>query len=330
MRTLVTGATGLVGNNVVRALLDRGQTVRVLARAGCDPRPFAGLDVEIIRGDVRDVDSVRVACRGVTHVVHAAARVHLGWTGMAEQQAINVQGTRNVAAAAREAGARLVHVSSVDALGLGTRQQPADEEHCQRKNVPCPYVVTKTAAEQVLLEEVARGLDAVIVNPVYVLGPWDWKPSSGRMLLEVARGRALLAPGGGNDFCDARNVAQGVLAALERGQKGRRYVLGGEALSYLEAWSLFAEITGGRAPWGRVGPLALYTAGALGSLWGRITGREPDVNLASVRMSSLEHHYCCKRAQEELGYQPGTAREAATAAWQWFLERGYAVSRAKT
>lgn len=324
MLTLVTGATGLVGNNVVRALLDRGRQVRVLARAGCDPRPFAGLDLDIVRGDVCDAASVRRACQGVRQVVHSAARVHLGSSGLAESRAVNVEGARNVAMAARQAGARMVHVSSVDALGLGTRQRPADEEQCVRENVQCPYVVTKTEAERAVLGEVAKGLDAVIVNPVYVLGPWDWKPSSGRMLLQVAQGRALLAPRGGNDFCDARNVAAGVMAALEKGRTGRRYILGGEPLSYFEAWRLFAEIAGARTPWGTVGPIALYSAGAAGSFWGKLTRREPDVNLTSVRMSALEHHYCCKRACEELGYQPGTAREAATAAWAWFCEQGYA------
>lgn len=324
MTTLVTGATGLVGNNVVRALLAQGHHVRVLARATSDSRPFAGLDVEIASGDVCDADAVQRAAAGVTRVVHAAARVHLGWTGLADQQAVNVEGTRNVARAARHAGARMVHVSSVDALGIGTRQQPADEERYLEENVPCPYVVTKRAAEQAVLGEVEAGLDAVIVNPVYVLGPWDWKPSSGRMLLQVAAGRAWLAPPGGNDFCDARHVAEGILASMERGQTGRRYILGGEPHSYLEAWRIFAEITGGRPPRGVVGPIALKVAGGMGNVWGRITGREPDVNSASVAMSTLEHHFNCARAQSELDYRPGSVREAATAAWQWFQEHGYA------
>lgn len=324
MITLVTGATGLVGNNVVRALLERGNRVRVLARGGSDPRPLEGLDVEVAHGDVCDAGSVRAALQGAEHVIHAAARVHLGWTGLVEQQATNVEGTRNVAQAARVAGARMVHVSSVDALGIGTRQHPADEERAIAANVPCPYVLTKRAAEEAVLREVGQGLDAVIVNPVYVLGPWDWKPSSGRMLLQVARGRAVFAPPGGNDFCDARHVAAGVLAALERGTTGRRYILGGEPLSYLEAWRLFAEITGGRPPRGRVGPIALRVAGGMGNLWGRLTGREPDVNSASVAMSALEHHFDCSRAQSELGYQAGSVREAATAAWRWFQEFGYA------
>ncbi|MBX9791907.1 MAG: NAD-dependent epimerase/dehydratase family protein [Pirellulales bacterium] len=324
MHTLVTGGTGLVGNNCVRLLLERGHQVRVLARVSSDARPFAGLDVEIAPGDVRDASSLQAATQDIDWVVHAAAVVQLGWTGLDLQQAINVEGTRNVARAARAAGARMVHVSSVDALGIGTRTQPANEESPVGGHVEVPYVVTKRAAEQALLEEVAQGLDAVIVNPVYVLGPWDWKPSSGRMILAVAKGQSWIAPPGGNDFCDVRNVARAVLTALERGQTGRRYILGGPAMSYFEAWTLFAEVTGGRRPILTARPRWLRAAGLLGSAWGRISGREPDVNSASTAMSALEHHYRCDRAVAELDYNPGDVREAATAAWQWFRQHGYA------
>jgi dihydroflavonol-4-reductase len=328
MITLVTGATGLVGNNVVRMLLDRGQAVRVLGRQGGDGRPLAGLDVERCAGDICDAESVRRACRGASRVIHAAARVHIGWSGLAEQQAVNVEGTRNVALAAREAAARLVHVSTVDTLGCGSRQDPADEETPGGQSIACPYVVTKRRAEQVVLELVDQGLDAVVVNPAFVLGPWDWKPSSGRMLLAVARGRGLAAPPGGNDFCDVRAVASGILKAAERGVAGRRYILGGEALSYFEAFSLFAEITGRRPPIRVMRVPVLRTLGALGSFWGRLTGREPDLNRAAAAMALVEHHYSAARAAAELGYEVRSAREAATAAWEWFLDHGYATAKA--
>ena len=220
MLYLVTGATGLVGNNVARLLLARGDRVRVLTRATSDPRPLADLDVEIAQGDVRDADSVERAVRGVDRVVHAAAYVHIGWTQLDLSRAINVAGTANVAASARRAGARLVHVSSVDAMGLLPGGQPSDEETPVAGGVLCPYVVTKREAEQAVLAEVAQGLDATIVNPAYMIGPWDWKPSSGRMLLEVARNRGLVAPLGTNNFCDVRDVAQGI---LDRGRSRRRW-----------------------------------------------------------------------------------------------------------
>lgn len=323
MRTLVTGATGLVGNNVVRLLLERGHAVRVLRRKDCDPRPLAGLDVESALGDVRDLESLRAACQGVARVVHAAARVHIGWSGLKLQQAVNVEGSGNVALAAREAGARMVHVSSVDALGFGTRDAPADEETPPNGHVHCPYVVTKRAAEQCVLEQVRQGLDAVIVNPAYMLGPWDWKPSSGRMLLAVARGRGLFAPPGGNDFCDVRDVASGTLAAAERGLVGRRYILSGESLSYLEAWRVFAEVTGGRPPIRRLRRVVVRAIGMAGDVWGRLSGSEPDVNSAAAAISTQAHHFSSQRARAELGYLPRGAREAAAAAWEWFKQHGY-------
>src|SRR5262249_19176374 len=150
-------------------------------------------------------------------------RVHIGWTGLDLAKTVNVEGTRNICAAALAAGARGTHVSSIDALANGTWEQPATEETPLGDGmVECPYVVTKRGAEQVVLEHVAAGLEATIVNPAFMIGPWDWTPSSGRMLLHVSKGLGLFAPAGRNVFCDVRDVAQGILTAMDRGQIGRR------------------------------------------------------------------------------------------------------------
>ena len=326
MLYLVTGATGLVGNNVVRLLVERGQAVRVLARNPTD-KSLAGLPLDTVAGDVCDPDAVGRAVEGADRIIHAAARVHLGWTGLELQHSVNVEGTRNVANAAMKAGVRMIHVSSVDALGLGSRSQPADEECPPEGSVLCPYVVTKRAAERTLTQLVADGLDAVIVNPVYMFGPWDWKPSSGRMILEVARGWALLAPPGGNDFADVRDVAAGILAAAERGQRGRRYILGGEPLSYLEAWRMIADVVGVRGPRRRMLRPGLFIAGRFGDLWAKVRGVEGDINSAAIAMSRLEHHYSYARAAAELEYRPRPARGAIEAAWEWFVDHGYAERR---
>jgi dihydroflavonol-4-reductase len=329
MPTLVTGSTGLLGNNVVRLLLERGESVRVLVRDNSDPRPLEGLKVEIARGDIREPDRVRDAVRGCNAVIHAAGYIHIGWSKLRTSREINVEGTRHVAEAARQAGVKMVHVSTVDTLGLGTREQPADEQTHSPGNVPCSYVVSKREAEQVIMTKVQQGLDAVIVNPGFMLGPWDWKPSSGRMLLEVAQRFTPVAPVGGCTLCDVRDVATGMLSALTHGTTGQQYILGGHCMSYLDLWRLFAEVAGSGKPWFRAGPLLRVFAGASGDLWTRITGREGDLNSAAIGMSSQFHYHRSDHAAAELGYRCSPAREAVESAWQWFCQYGYVNPRGK-
>jgi dihydroflavonol-4-reductase len=312
-----------LGNNIVRALLARGDEVRVLIRGGSDSRPLAGLNLELIQGDVRDEESVRRACQGVDLVIHSAARVHIGRRDLAEQREVNVAGTRRVAQASLDAGARLVHISTVDTLGAGKRDQPADENSPLAGKPYCTYVVTKREAEQEVLSRVKQGLGAIIVNPSYMLGPWDWKPSSGRMLLEVARRAPLIAPIGGSSIADVRDVAQGVLVAADRGIAGRRYILAGENLTYFDQWKLFAQIGGARPPRIRMGPVIRRIGGLYGDWSAALTGRETDINSASIAMSSHFGFYSSARAEAELGYRHRPANEAAQAAWEWFQEQAY-------
>jgi dihydroflavonol-4-reductase len=323
MVTLVTGATGLVGNNVVRALIEDGRPVRVLARDTAESRPLAGLEVEVRRGDVRDRDAVVRAMRGAGAVVHAAAHVHIGWQGIDIARAINVEGTRNIAQAARAEGARLIHVSSIDALGVGQRKQPVDEDTPVSGGVLCPYVVTKREAEAVVIDCIEQGLHASIVNPGYVIGPYDWKPSSGRMLLHVAKGWGLFTPSGANSYCDVRDVVRGILKALDCGQSGRRYILAGQVLSYYQAWRVFAEVSGGTPPLIPVGKLVRISAGRVGDLVCAVTGREPDVNSAATAISAQWRNFSSARAQRELGYRPRPLKAAAADAWTWFRQNGY-------
>lgn len=323
---LVTGATGLVGNNVVRQLLARDLGVRALVRqtSPVGDTALAGLAVERVAGGLSDEAALERSMDGVSCVVHSAAFVHCGWRHGDEMREINVEGTRRIARAARRAGARLVHVSSVDAIGLRPDGGPADEETPPGVMPECPYVVTKREAEQAVLAEVDRGLDAVIVNPVYMIGPWDWKPSSGRMLLEVGGGWGSFAPPGANDFVDVRDVARGILLAAEHGRVGRRYILGGHRLSYLEAWRVFARVAGRAEPLATAPPAAVRVAGWFGDLAGAFSRREPAVNSAAARSSLLPHNFSSARAEQELGYTFRSFEAAAKDAWNWFLDHGYA------
>jgi len=284
--------------------------------------------VERFTGELDDERSLQRAADGTAAVIHAAALVHVGWWQLDVMRKINVEGTRRVAWAARRAGSRLVHVSSVDAIGLRPDGRPADEDTPPGGITPCPYVVTKREAEEIVLAEAAGGLDAVIVNPVFMIGPWDWKPSSGRMLLEVAAGRGLFAPPGSNDFVDVRDVAAGILAAMTHGRRGRRYILGGHGLSYLEAWRIFAAATSRRPPLGVTPRALLVAAGGIGDLMAHLRRREGPINSAATSLAQLSHNFDCRRAEQELGYTFRPLEDAARDAWNWFLDRGYARRRA--
>jgi dihydroflavonol-4-reductase len=285
--------------------------------------------VDRVVGDVTDEGAVRRAVAGVRTVIHSAAMVHVGWRRLDEMRRVNVGGTRIVAEAARAEGARLVQVSSVNALGLTGDGSPADEETPFGNTIECPYVVTKREAEQAVLDGVDRGLDAVIVNPVFMLGPWDWKPSSGRMLLEVAQGKGLLAPPGSQHFGDVRDVAAAIIAAISRGVRGRRYILGGHHLSFVDAWTLFAKATGRRPPRGAAPPPLVRFAGRVGDVIGACVGREGPLNSAAASMSLLRQHFTSERARAELGYRLRPLEETVAESWRWFIDHGYARPRPK-
>jgi dihydroflavonol-4-reductase len=156
-----------------------------------------------------------------------------------------------------------------------------------------------------------------------MLGPWDWKPSSGEMLLSVARGVSWAAPRGYFSIADVRDVCSAILTAFERGQRGRRYILAGETLSYLEAWRLFAEVTGGRWPLFRIGPLCSLLGGWIGDGLGLITGEEPNVNSGAIKIANKPRNYSSARAETELGYRKRPVRETVEDTWRWFQEYGY-------
>jgi dihydroflavonol-4-reductase len=310
----------------VRVLVRPGQIqdTNGPARQGVGGGAFTALPVETVAAALHDEDALQRAVDGVQFVVHSAGMVHVGWRHLAEMRHVNVEGTRVVARAARRAGARLIHVSSVDALGLRGDGEPADEETPAGGMLECPYVVTKREAEAAVLAEVEQGLDAVIVNPVYMIGPWDWKPSSGRMLLEVGSGKGLFAPPGANDFVDVRDVAAGIHAAMLRGRTGRRYILGGHPLSYLEAWRIFARIAGRMQPLGVAPRPVVRLAGWFGDLASLFARRELPVNSAAVTMSMLSHNFSSTRAAAELGYSFRPFETTVADAWAWFVDHGYA------
>lgn len=324
MTILVTGATGLVGNNVVRLLCAQNAKVRALVRSDSDVRSLNDLEVDIAEGDVRDAAAMMRACRDVEAVIHAAAIVRIGWHDLDEMRATNVGGTRNVARAALEAGARMVQVSTVNTMGVGKSHEELCDETSPRENtIQSNYVITKREAEQAVLELVDEGLNAVIVNPGFMLGPWDWTPSSGVMLINVARAQPLFSPAGGVVTCDVRDVAAAILTALKQGEVGESYILGGHNVSYLDLWQLFCKVAKRRGPKFRMSRLMSGSIGMAGDLVGKIRGKEGPINSAALRMSRQSHFYSSARAEATLELKNRPLEESVTDAWNWFREYGF-------
>lgn len=317
-RWAVTGATGLVGNNLVRELLARGAQVRVLAR-NCPRKELSGLDVEQVEGDLTDVEALRRTFAGAECVVHAAAVVDVRYGGRESMERVNVGGTQAVLNAL-PAGARLVHVSTVDAIGLGTKSQPADENTAPKpEEEGVPYVDTKRAADRLVL---ASEADAVIVYPTYMLGPWDWKPSSGRMILEIASGKGVLAPSGGNNFVHIHDVIDALITASGK-SRGGRWILGNENLDYRTVWTLMGNTTGARPPVAELPAWLGHSAATALGLARRIGLPEGEVNEATTRMSFLPHYFNPAKARAELGMKQTPVDQAIREAWVWFVAHGY-------
>jgi len=322
MLVAVTGATGHIGANLTRALASAGHQVRALVHQ--DRRGIAGLAVEEARVDVRDAAAVRAALAGAEVVFHLAARISLWGELGGEVEEVNVGGTANVLGACAEVGVRrLVHFSSIHAFRQDPQDEPLDETRPLVDGTAPPYDRAKAAGERLVLEAVARGLDAVIVNPTGVIGPHDYHPSAlGQVLLMLQGGRMPALVAGGFDFVDARDVVSGALAAAERGRRGERYLLPGHYTTVRELGALVGEVSGRRPP-AFVAPMWLARLGAPFVLAAsRVTGRQPVYTPASLYVLRTGNRCIVgAKAGRELGYRPRPLRDTIADTLSWFADR---------
>lgn len=322
MKVVVTGATGHVGANLVRKLLERGDQVRVLVRQ--DTRAIDGLDVERVAGDVLDPASLERAFEGAERVYHLAAYITLlpDWPRLT---ATNVQGPTNVVAACKRTGVRrLVHVSSIEALLHRDCRRPVTESSPPPVDIlESAYGKSKALGMRVVREAAKDGLDAVIAYPTAVIGPWDYKPSHfGQMFLDFAAGRLPSLVGGGFDLVDVRDLVDGLLAVADEGKRGEAYLLSGEFVSVDQIAAALQDFTGARRPrlntplW-LAGFAALFTPP-----YYKLTGVKPRFTSMSIKMLAGDYRVSSEKAQRELGYAPRPAREGIRAAVEWFREQG--------
>ena len=291
MKTLITGATGFVGSAVARLLLARGETVRALTRPESDATNVAGIDVEVVHGDLRDKDSLREACVGCDTLYHLAADYRLWVRDPNDIYQSNVTGTRNLMQAALQRGvSRIVFTSSVATLGLHGDGTPSNEDvPVTVDDMTGHYKRSKFLAEQMVTEMIAAdGLPAIIVNPSTPIGPRDVKPTpTGRIVRDAIRGRMPAYVDTGLNIVHVDDVAAGHLLAFDKGEIGRRYILGGEDMTLREILATVAEICGRPAPKVRLPRRALFPVAWAWECWARLTnGPEPQATMDGLRMAA--------------------------------------------
>lgn len=329
MKFCVTGTTGLLGNNLCRMLLAQGHQVVAPIRPSSDKRPLEGLSLEIRTGQMESGEFIDNMLDNVDGVFHAAAVIWLGRTKLDESVRVNVDVTRQIAEQCIARNIRMVHVSSTDALAAGTQDRPANENDTDPAKCESNYIASKRMAESTLLAmQEKQNLDVVIVNPGLLLGPNDWKPSTGRMILAVTDGYVPLAPFGGISVADVRQVARAMLNAFERGRSGQRYILAGENIRYLELWRRMARLAGRKGPLGYLGGPYARAVGRVMDGWGRIFG-ESDANSLALQLGVQFNYYDSSLAIRELDYVPGDLDDALNAHWAWLKEHGLTRHGAK-
>jgi dihydroflavonol-4-reductase len=341
----VTGASGHIGANLVRELIREGREVRAVMNS--DDRALRGLVVETVRADVLDPQSLVVAFRGVRSVYHLAAKITIGRTDALHAMKVNLEGTRNVIQACMECNTkRLLYFGSIHALDpfpkdgtvdesrrlIGEISPPAKPDARGRSPYEYgPYEYSKAAAENEVLKATESGLDAVVVSPTAVVGPYDFKPSEfGRTLLAILQSRHRILVKGGFDWVDVRDVAAGAVCAERSGKKGERYILSGGWKSVGEVMRIADAIVGRTTK--RV-QLPMWAARTC-LPFSRVFLKHCPIGAVFTKDSLfvLRHyrHVSSRKAQEELGFLPRPFTRTLKDTIEWFLNNGYLKREAGT
>jgi len=326
MTILITGASGYIGSAVVRELLSMGHDVRCLVRDTSIVKNFDGLRLELNCGDISDIESVRRAINGCDAVFHLAA-LYANWlpdSGLMYR--INEEGTRNVMQACRDAGIRkIVYCSSVAALGAHGKTPVDEKARFNLNSTKDHYYISKYRAEQIVLQYTRRGLPVVIVNPSNPIGPRDIGPTpTGALIISILKKRIPAFVDGGINLIDVTDCARGIVAAMEKGRVGEKYILGNTNISIKAYFDLIVKVAGkGLSPVIRLPAWLAVYSGYGYQLLARITGKTPITSASWVRVGSHYSWWDCTKARTEIDLGQRPIEESIAEAVRWFEKNGY-------
>jgi dihydroflavonol-4-reductase len=333
MNCFVTGASGFVGSNLVQELVARGHRVKALLRRGSDLRALDGVECRRVFGDVSDRELLKREIEGYEWCFHVAASYHLWLRDYAPMYATNVEGTRNVVEVAAAVGClRIIYTSTTGCIALPKIVKgkiiPADElDPVPEEQMGNHYKRSKWQAERMVADMVRkRGLPVVIVNPSAPIGPRDVKPTpTGQIIVDFLNRRMPAYLDSGLSWVHVRDVAAGHILAAEKGEIGRRYILGNAGGNWTleETFDALAEISGVPAPKIKIPHWVALAAGHVSEGIARVTGKPPRVPLAGVRMAKYKMWFNPAKAIRELGLPQTPVKQALADAVAWFRANGY-------
>jgi dihydroflavonol-4-reductase len=303
--------------------------VRVLVRASSSNRAIADVPLEYVTGDLRDQASLQRAMKGAKKVFHVAADYRLWAKNPQDIYDSNVGGTRNLLAAAKQAGVeRLVYTSTVATIAVDRPTLPNESTDSRLDEMIGHYKRSKWMAEQEVLQAAKEGFPAVVAMPTTPVGPWDWKPTpTGKIIVDFMNGKMPGYVETGLNFVGVEDCAAGHLLVAEKGKIGERYLLGAENLTLKQVLDLLAKVTGLPAPSFKI-PHALALGVAYAeTAFSRLIGREPQIPVEGVKIAQHLMFVDCKRAQKELGFQPEPVAMAFERAARWYEKNGYVSER---
>jgi dihydroflavonol-4-reductase len=313
MKVLVTGATGLLGANVVEDLLAHGHEVHVLVRKTSNALGLEGLSPTYFLGDLQDQASLIAAAINCQAIVHCAANTKQWNTSKKEHDLINLQGTQNILSAAGMAGPeKVIFVSTANTFPLKDQQE---------LTLHSDYIESKKAAEDYVLAQ--RELPAVVINPSFMIGARDVKPSSGQAILHYLKNNPVFTPAGGKSFIHVKDVATAIRKCLEKDVKGERFLMANDNRSYHSFFKLIGEVTGEKRSLVIIPPFLSSFAGSLGTFYGTLTGSSPKLTNENAAIINSNLFYDGEPSYEKLEIEKRSLEEAIEDAVRWFKENRY-------